>query len=256
MEPVDKVLILTPVKDATQYLDTYIELIKNLDYPKKLISIGMLEGDSTDNTNLRCRELLFNLTGFDTAELFTKNYGFKIPDNTPRWHHTIQRKRREILAKARNRLIMATLRNEHKWVLWWDVDLIKVPPDTLSKLIAYGKDIIQPECLQYGPGARKGSFDLNAWRDHGKKHIHDLYREELAPLDSVGGTMLLVNADLHRDGLVFPPFPYGKENPKIRPNKTNLWHGELETEGFGIMAHDMGIQPYAATKVRIEHRIN
>ena len=75
-------------------------------------------------------------------------------------------------------------------------------------------------------------------------HIHDLRGEgELARLDSVGGTMLLVRADRHRDGLVFPCFPYGIGNPKIRLN--NHWLGEIETEGMGIMADDMGIECWA-----------
>ncbi len=55
--------------------------------------------------------------------------------------------------------------------------------------------------------------------------------------------MLLVRAGLHRDGLVFPCFPYGIGNSKIR--RDNRWLGEIETEGLGIMADDMGIECWA-----------
>lgn len=47
---------------------------------------------------------------------------------------------------------------------------------------------------------------IDAWRDHGRLHTDELRAEgDLVPLDTVGGTMLLVRADVHRDGLIFPP---------------------------------------------------
>ena len=61
--------------------------------------------------------------------------------------------------------------------------------------------------------------------------------------------MLLVRADLHRDGLIFPPYPYGRANPRIRPDKP-----ELETEGFGLMAQDMGYQCWGMPYLEIRHR--
>ena len=83
--------------------------------------------------------------------------------------------------------------------------------------------------------------------------LFDDLRDEgdLVALDSVGGTMLLVHADVHRDGLIFPPFPYGLRNAKIR--KRNHWMGELETEGLGIMASDMGVQCWGMPNLEIKH---
>jgi peptide chain release factor subunit 1 len=63
--------------------------------------------------------------------------------------------------------------------------------------------------------------------------------------------MLLVRADVHRDGLVFPPFPYGLPNPKIRDD--NDWRGEFETEGLGIMAADAGVQCWGMPRLEIRH---
>ena len=48
------------------------------------------------------------------------------------------------------------------------------------------------------------------------------------PLDAVGGTMLLVFADAHRDGLNFPAYPFGRANPLVR---AGVGGGEMETEG-------------------------
>lgn len=44
-------------------------------------------------------------------------------------------------------------------------------------------------------------------------------------LDGVGGTALLVKADVHRDGAMFPPFPF---------------YHLIETEGFAKMAGRLG----------------
>lgn len=48
-------------------------------------------------------------------------------------------------------------------------------------------------------------------------------------LDGVGGTALLVKADVHRDGAMFPPFPF---------------YHLIETEGFAKMASRLGWKSY------------
>jgi hypothetical protein len=63
--------------------------------------------------------------------------------------------------------------------------------------------------------------------------------------------MLLVRADVHRDGVIFPPFPYGCANAKIRTD--NLWLGEIETEGFAIMAADAGVECWGMPRLEIRH---
>ncbi len=127
-----------------------------------------------------------------------------------------------------------------------DVDVVEYPADIIETLLATGKHIVQPHCvLEYGGS----TFDQNAWREHGRVHLDALRDEgELARLDAVGATMLLVRADIHRDGLVFPPFPYGRANPLARPGR-----GELETEGLGLLAHDMGHQCWGMPNLEIKH---
>jgi hypothetical protein len=61
--------------------------------------------------------------------------------------------------------------------------------------------------------------------------------------------MLLVRADLHRDGLIFPATPYGIANPHVRSD-----HGHLETEGLGLMARDMGYRCWGMPNLEIRHR--
>jgi peptide chain release factor subunit 1 len=67
--------------------------------------------------------------------------------------------------------------------------------------------------------------------------------------------MLLVRADAHRDGLVFPPFWYGTLNPLIRDyvEHAPAGQGEIETEGLGLMAGDMGYQCWGMPNLEILH---
>jgi hypothetical protein len=131
-------------------------------------------------------------------------------------------------------------------VLWIDVDVIEYPSDIIERLLDTGKSIVHPHCvLDYGGG----TFDLNAWRDHGRLHMDALRAEgDLVKLDAVGGTMLLVKADIHRDGLVFPSFPYGRPSAAARPGQA-----ELDTEGLGLMARDMGHQCWGLPNLEIKH---
>jgi hypothetical protein len=75
----------------------------------------------------------------------------------------------------------------------------------------------------------------------GRTYLSDLRHSDLVEVDGVGGTMLLVRADLHREGLVFPTFPY-----------KHL----IETEGLAAMARDMGYQCWGLPNLEIYHPRN
>jgi hypothetical protein len=78
--------------------------------------------------------------------------------------------------------------------------------------------------------------------------MHDLRGgRDLVPIDSVGGSVLLVRANLHRGGLIFPPFYFGDAQPRVRrlsPHGSGE-DGEIATEGLSLMAADIGIQYWA-----------
>jgi Anp1 len=251
---IPKVLILTPVKDAANYVERYFAGLRALTYPRELLSLGILEGDSRDGSFDIFRSACYKHEAqFRRVNVWQKNFGFHIPDGVPRWAAEIQLQRRAVLARSRNHLLFHALGDE-EWVLWLDVDVIEFRADIIQKLLSYKRDIVHPNCVkQYGGK----SFDLNAWRDHGRLHLHDLRSEgEVVPLDTVGGTMLLIRADCHRDGLVFPSFLYGKRNPKVR-ERSDIFlpdqEGEIETEGLGILAADMDLQCWGLPGVEIIH---
>jgi hypothetical protein len=241
------VLIATPVKDAAEYLDAYFQLLGRLTYPARRLSLAFLESDSEDGTFAALEGRLSRLRRrYRRAGLWKRDFGYRIPPGALRWDEGIQPERRSVLARSRNHLLARGLADED-WVLWLDVDVIDAPADVLEQLLATGKEIVQPNCVLLPGGP---TFDRNAWRDHGRLHLDDLRDEgDLVPLDTVGGTMLLVRAELHREGLIFPTFPYGVGHPLARPGR-----GEVETEGLGILAHDMGYSCWGMPNLEIRHR--
>lgn len=244
------VLVLTPVKDAAKNLDGYVERLEQLAWPRARLSLGFLESDSTDGTWTKLCALKSRLAKrAQDVTLVKRDSGYRIPDGTPRWAPEHQLERRIVLAKARNQLLFRALKDQD-WVLWLDVDVIRYPADILHTLLATGLDIVHPHCVKTPGGP---TFDLNAWREHGTQTMQDLRGQGAVPLDAVGGTMLLVKADLHRDGLIFPPFRYGVENQRVRPSHSVWGRGEIETEGFGIMALDMGLQCWGLPDLEIVH---
>lgn len=213
----------------------------------------MLVSDSSDDTFARIEDRLVELRSrYARATLVQRDFGFRFPPGVPRWSLPYQQARRTVLAKSRNHLLFAALRDE-EWVLWLDVDVVDYPPGIIGQLLATGKDIVQPHCVMRPGGP---TFDRNAWRNQGREHMEVLRGgPPLIRLDSVGGTMLLVRADVHRSGLVFPPYLYGRESRFARrpspfdPNGV----GEIETEGLAMMAKDMGVECWGLPNLEIIH---
>jgi len=167
-----------------------------------------------------------------------------------------QKARRAAMAKARNSLLFTTLGPATSWVFWLDADIVEFPPTIIEDLAAYDAPIIAPNCFQRFYDEKKKAMDIrpydyNNWIDSptakelaakmGKDDIllegyaeMPTYRSLMAmmydrsadpgtkvKLDGVGGAALLVKADVHRDGAMFPAFPF---------------YHLIETEGFAKMA--------------------
>jgi glycosyltransferase involved in cell wall biosynthesis len=245
-----KILILTPMKSASRYLDRYFSALRRLTYPRRQLSLGILEGDSSDETYAEV-EARLAAEDFRRTTLVKKDFGFQMPAGIPRHTTVYQFTRRAVLARARNHLLFRTLKDED-WVLWLDVDVVDYPTDVIEQMLRLDRDIVHPHCVVEPGGA---TFDRNAWCDGGRQHMSDLRGKRLVRLESVGGTMLLVRADRHRDGLVFPPFFYGARSRWVRDPHPLMRDavGEIETEGFAIMAKDMGIECWGVPDLEILH---
>ena len=246
------VLVLTPMKQAAGFLDRYFTNLAALDQDPADISLGFLISDSTDGTAEAQRERLPALTArYRRVTIVERNFDFAVPDDLRRWSAAIQAPRRIVLARSRNHLLFRALDDED-WVLWIDVDVASYPTDVVTQMLATDKSIVHPNCV-VAPGGR--TFDGNAWRDGGAVRMDRLRGQGLVRLESVGGTMLLIRADIHRDGLVFPAYPYGVGSPQARSRNavTGRLGGELETEGLALMAKDMGHEVWGMPDLEIIH---
>jgi len=251
------VLVLTPVKNAAHEAAGYVDRLLALTHPAENMSLGLLASDSDDGTPEVFATEMTRLTdaGWRSARIWQRDFGYHIPDGTPRWEPSIQLQRRRTLALSRNHLLFNALTDDIDWVLWIDADVLEYRADILQLMLSLRRDIIQPHCVREWGGR---TFDLNAWRDKGRLHLDDLRAEGfIAKLDAVGGTMLLVRADCHRDGLIWPAYLYGLANPLIRTDPASIGRdeiGEIETEGLGMMAADMGLTCWGLPLVEIRHR--
>jgi FkbM family methyltransferase len=251
------VLILVPVKNAVRHLDRFVEALQALDWPRDRLSLGFLESDSGDGTYERLAALRPALERtFRRVSLWKRDFGFH--PRAPRWHTAIQRERRSILARSRNELLARTLAPDDDWVLWLDVDVAGWPADLIQRLLAAGKDVVVPHVVSADRG---DTFDLNTWRAHpagrgldfspwmidgllqpprglGRQYLGDLQDQSLVEVDAVGGCTLLVRADLHRAGVLFPEEPV---------------EGLIETEGLAVLARRHGSACFGLPRLRVVH---
>lgn len=182
-----------------------------------------------------------------------------------------QKQRRSQMSLARNSLLFSTIGPEHSWILWLDSDIVETPKTLIQDLARHDKPLIVPNCYQRfeedgKPAVRP--YDFNSWIDsdnaqdiasklkddeiivegyaematyrtlmaHLRNENDDIHNE--IELDGVGGTALLVKAEVHRDGAMFPPFPF---------------YHLMETEGFAKMAKRLGYQAWGLPNYLIYH---
>ncbi|KAI9801341.1 MAG: hypothetical protein M1825_003319 [Sarcosagium campestre] len=171
----ERVLILTPLRDAAPYLSKYFDLLSDLTYPHHLIDLGFLVGDSTDDTLAvlaaelgRIQKRTDNMP-FHSVAIVEKTFGAnKGNQNNVEEKHgfAAQGPRRKAIGKARNYLLSATLKPTHSWVYWRDVDIVDSPKKILEDFMAHDKDILVPNIWfhRYQNGRDiEGKFDYNSW---------------------------------------------------------------------------------------------
>ncbi|KAI7776993.1 hypothetical protein LA080_004219 [Diaporthe eres] len=234
----ERILILTPLKDAAPYLSKYFELLAELTYPHHLIDIAFLVGDSTDDTMAVLAMELDRIQKrpdtipFRSATVVEKDFGFKLSQDVQDRHgFEAQGPRRKAMGRARNYLLATALKSDHSWVYWRDVDIVDSPKKIIEDFVAHDRDIIVPNIWfhRYENGRDiEGRFDYNSWIESPKgrklsakldKDVvlaegykqYDTGRTYMArmgdwrenkdaeiELDGIGGVNILVKADVHR----------------------------------------------------------
>ncbi|KAJ9660442.1 hypothetical protein H2198_002560 [Neophaeococcomyces mojaviensis] len=175
----ERVLILTPLRDAAPYLIKYFDLLTDLTYPHHLIDLAFLVGDSTDDTlavlssELNRVQQQTDGIPFHSVTIVEKNFGDAEYSQDVESRHSFkaQGPRRKMMGKARNYLLSAALRPEHSWVYWRDVDIVDSPKKILEDFVAHDKDILVPNIWfhRYRDGVDiEGRFDYNSWIESDK----------------------------------------------------------------------------------------
>lgn len=286
----EHVLILTPLKNAAAYLPRYFELVDRLTYPKHLISMAFLVSDTTDDTveilkqkaeefmNPSSNVIIIDENGneqsqpkekYHSISIFEKNFDFILPEER-RHEFEMQPLRRSFMARSRNYLLSAALKDEHAWVLWLDVDVVEYPATILEDLQSVNVDVVVPNCLRETEDNSFWGYDKNNWQETERsiemqKDLDPEYvllegyfefltsrylmvdmpthlgKLDKVPLDGVGATFTLVKAQVHREGANFPPYSF---------------QHQVETEGFAKMAKAMGFGVYGLPSYIIYHIMN
>jgi len=251
------IAILVPFGDGRQHLAGFLTAIDSLDYPRDCLKLVFCESEGND----RDFDLLISMT-----EALKRSYrdiailrmeGASAPGESDRLAPQDLRYRLSRLAGVRNYMIERGLNDSDDWALWIDLAVWKFPPDIISRLIAAGGRIAVPNCVRVpgGKSVDKGSFSTKEIRrdyryyrgvkrglfhspedSSARLHLSDLRHSDLVPLDGVGGSVLLVDAALHRSGLTFPEAPYDHL---------------IDTEGFGRLARDCGIIPVGLPRTEV-----
>ena len=150
----ERVLILTPLKDAAPYLSKYFDLLSELTYRHDLIDLAFLVGDSTDDTLAVLSAELDRVQKrpdkipFRSALIVEKDFGVSVgPDVQERHGFAAQGPRRKAIGRARNYLLYTALKPEHSWVYWRDVDIQDSPGKILQDFMDHNKDILVPSKL-------------------------------------------------------------------------------------------------------------
>ncbi|KAG7377604.1 hypothetical protein PHYPSEUDO_011399 [Phytophthora pseudosyringae] len=264
------VLILCVFNDAKSWgnnrkMADFFELIGSFHYPTAKISVTLLTSSATEFTKAKAFFSTYIQRYPRLSVIFRSDFAPGGLTRANRHDHSLQASRRRMLARYRNYALLSTMASWHQHVVWLDADISFVPAGLLQKMVQSGRDILEPMCVRRIK-AKWHNYDANAWVGQRKvrsadqsgadfvpgplnaRSFHNLpdRSKPFVPLDSVGGTMLYVRADIHRQGIVFPShYVIGSE-----------WGREgydgIETEGL-CSAHFLGFKCWGMPKDAIEH---
>lgn len=176
----ERVLLLTPLRDAVKHLPKYFELLEKLSYPHWLTDLAFLVSDTADETLAHLSLALDRIQSSDnpaipfaSVQVITKDFGLTTSQNVEDRHaFEYQAPRRMAMARARNYLLMTALKPHHSWVYWRDVDIQEAPPSIIEDFISHGKDVIVPNIWFHRLDDQgkdvEGRFDYNSWVDTAK----------------------------------------------------------------------------------------
>ncbi|EPX72937.1 mannosyltransferase complex subunit [Schizosaccharomyces octosporus yFS286] len=268
----EEVLILTPI--ARFYPEYWKNLLK-LTYPRNLITLGFIIPSTKDGTKVH-RELRAAVQAvqkgpkhqrFADVKIMIQDTGLSSGQSEKQRHSLeVQKERRSKIAASRNTLLFSTLGPKTSWVLWLDSDIVETPQRLIEDMTSFDKDVLVANCYKRHNG-NLIPYDFNSWvdSDHARNLAKGMGKDDillegyaelatyrllmahtydngdprtLMELNGVGTTALMVKANVHRDGAVFPTFPF---------------YHLIESEGFAKMASRLGYKVYGLPNYLVFH---
>lgn len=270
-----EVLVLTPM---TKFLPSYWENLINMSYDHKLMSLGFIfprsaEGDEAlKQLEKAVKQVQLGPQKFKKITILRQDTT-SMESQLEKDRHAlkVQKERRSMMALARNSLVFTTIAPATSWVLWLDADIVETPKTIIQDMMAHNKPVLSANVFQRFTDEGKPSirpYDFNNWveSDIGLQIAAGMNEDEIVvegyaeiatyrplmahfhekggdkdvemQLDGVGGGAVLVNADVHRDGAMFPSFPF---------------YHLIETEGFAKMAKRLGYEVVGLPNYLVYH---
>ncbi|CUM65001.1 uncharacterized protein PRCAT00002620001 [Priceomyces carsonii] len=273
----EEVLILTPM---SKFLPQYWENLQKLTYDHTLLSLGFILPRNKDGDEaLKLLESTIKATQKQNDLKFKKitilrQDSDSLDNQLEKERHalSVQKKRRSMMAVARNSILFTAITSSTSWVLWLDADIVETLPTLIQDLTSHNKPVVSANVYQrYIDNDNKASirpYDFNNWveSEEGLKLAATLKDDEIVVegyaematyrplmayyydpngdkhtemrLDGVGGGAVLVKSEVHRDGAMFPPFPF---------------YHLIETEGFAKMAKRLGYEVFGLPNYLVYH---
>lgn len=243
-----RVLILSTVKesDSANFVK-HFELLAGIKFPHDQIDVAYLLEEENQALQTELDRIQASHKPFNSVKIVTKRF-----NNT---NNECIKDSRE-----RNYLLATSLKPEHDWVLWRNMDIVESPKNIIDDLISHHVDIIVPNVWyhRFEDGKdTEGKRDYRSWieslqgdamsnrlpkdtiiQTHNKEFETDrkymvemgvsndeVRSREQIDLDGISSATILIKADVHRAGINFPPYPF--EN-------------QCGSEGLGKMAKRAG----------------
>jgi hypothetical protein len=160
----ERVLILTPLRDASFHLAKHFDLLTQLTYPHELIDLAFLVGDTSDDTMAVLAKELERVqnnpeTAFRSSMIVEKDFGITLSQGVEDRHaFEVQGPRRKAMGKARNYLLSTAMKPEHSWVYWRDVDIVENPSSIIEDFVAHDRDVLVPSKYAESQGSRHAKW--------------------------------------------------------------------------------------------------
>jgi len=199
------------------------------------------------------------------------------PDYLTVGHDEIQKEliKRKYLATLKNELVTSTIGPEDRYILWLGSEITETPESLIEDLISVKKPVVTANIQKHQENIKEGvSYDYEnskTWIENGnwqlqlntfppnyvvmegiggvvteRVHINHLMEKENTKeshlsaigMDSVSMACTLVQSDVHRDGAMFPNFPF---------------YHFVDTEGFSKMVKRLNYNLFALPNYIVYH---